>query len=285
MSSGEHFALAGLSIRIRTNDAAAPLAARLASIVADAARAERILAQRVELAGVAVWLKGDHLPGKARLRHSLASCVGRATPREREFARLRWLRARLFRAPEPLACGAARSGAVLRYHVLALAELGPHEPLSTAFAQASEFERAAWIAELAREVARMHALHFAHRNLFLRNVLVDRAAPPSEGDPRRLIFIDPWRGGAPLPRRGPDYDLGALMLDAASVWRLDEQRAFFERYLEERRVQDRPADARTLLERAALRRLELARRAQVHAPQWDVAALERATKSGSRARD
>lgn len=273
MSALKHFTLDGFEVRVRTDDAPATLAAELAPIVAKAARAQRVLAERTELAGVSLWLKGDHLPGKARWRHSLAGWIGRVTPREREFERLRWLRARLFRAPQPIACGAALAGGVLRYQLLAMAELGPHEPLSTAFEHATQFERAAWIDELARETARLHALHLAHRNLFLRNVLVDRAPPPTKGDPRRLMLIDPWRAGAQLPRRGVDYDLGALMLDAASLWSFDEQRAFFERYFEQRRVQDRPAKPKSLLTAAAQRRIELARRARREVGAWSFDSL------------
>lgn len=272
MDAAARFELEGFVVRVRGGEKPAGLQRALAERIALAAREERVLAERFEFEGRALWLKGDHLPGKARWRHSLWSAAGRATPREREFERLKWLRARLFRAPEPIACGAARAGVLVRYQFLCLAALGPHEPLSSAWARAGALERAAWSDELARELARLHALHVVHRNLFLRNVLVDRTPTPASGDPRRLILIDPWRAGAPLPRRGVDYDLGALLLDAVGLWSADELARWFARYFEQRRTQSSPANAARLLARAAQRRIELARRARVTAPEWNVAA-------------
>ncbi len=272
MESAANFELEGLALRVQGALASVELRRAIAERVAAAARGERVLAERFELEGRAVWLKGDHLPGKARWRHSLWRAVGRATPREREFERLNWLRARLFRAPQPVACGVAQSGLVVRYHFLCLEALGPHEPLSSAWAGADARERARWLDELARELARLHALHFVHRNFFLRNVLVDRTPAPPSGDPRRLILIDPWRAGAPLPRRGFDYDLGALLLDAERLWGTPELERFLELYFEQRRAQGAPADRDELLACAAQRRSELFARVRL-------------TRSGSRARD
>jgi len=258
----------------------------LARVVGAAARNQRVLAERVELGGVNVWIKGDHLPGKARVRHSLYARLGRPTPREREFDRLRWMRARLFRTPEPLFTGALRSAGLLRYQFLAMAPLAAHEPLAEALRSGNESIRNEWIRELAREVARLHTLHFVHRNLFFRNVLVDRTPTPVVGEHRRLILIDPWRGGTPLPRRGVDYDLGALMLDAAQAWSFDEQLAFCREYFGERAAQEKPASPSTLLERAARRRSELARRAPATARvEWDWRALAAAMRTDSRGPD
>ncbi len=269
--SGE-FESDGLTVRMRSARASVELERAIGERVALAAREGRVLAERFDFEGRALWLKGDHLPGKARWRHTLWRAAGRLTPRERELERLNWLRARLFRAPEPIACGVVSSGVVLRYHFLAMHALGPNEPLSSAWTHARENERFTWIDELAAELARLHALHVVHRNLFLRNVLVDRAAPPASGDPRRLILIDPWRAGAPLPRRGFDYDLGALLLDAVGVWSAEELTRFLVRYFEQREAQHAPEHRRDLLSRAAQRRIELARRTRRDIPQWDVRA-------------
>lgn len=269
--SGE-FESHGLTVRMRSARASTELERAIGERVALAAREGRVLAERFEFEGRALWLKGDHLPGKARWRHTLWRVAGRVTPRERELERLNWLRARLFRAPEPIACGVVSSGIVLRFHFLAMHALGPHEPLSSAWPRASASERCVWIDELAAELARLHALHVVHRNLFLRNVLVDRAAPATSGDPRRLILIDPWRAGAPLPRRGFDYDLGALLLDAVGLWSAEELARLVLRYFEQRDAQHSPEHPRDLLPRAAQRRIELARRARREVPAWNVRA-------------
>jgi hypothetical protein len=258
----------GFVARLRSDRASERLLERALELATSAARDSRILAELFEAAGESAWIKGDHLPGKARWRHTLAGVLGRASPREREFERLKWLRARLFRAPKPLAAGSLRAGGVLRYQFLVLAPLPAHETLAHAWSNASSAERAELVDELSREIARLHALHFVHRNLFFRNLLVDRSPRKLEGDPRRLVFIDPWRGGEALPRRGVSYDLGALMVDAAEHWDFDAQRRFFAGYFEQRALQGLPAHAATLLPSVAMHHRALARRAKRSAV-WD----------------
>jgi aminoglycoside/choline kinase family phosphotransferase len=128
----------------------------------------------------------------------------------------------------------------------------------------------------------MHALRFVHRDLYLRNVLV-RPAHVGPGDPRRLAFVDAWRGGPFYPWRGPAFDLGCLMLDGAGLLDAREQRAFVRLYLAERAVQGRPAHGPALLAAAARARasqLERVRRephrwrrAEPPVPEWDARAL------------
>lgn len=232
----------------------------LAEQVIAAERAGAILAGALGTARGTVWLKGDHLPGRARLRHSLRWSVGLGVPRTRELLNLEWLRARLFRCPRPLAAAVLLRGGLVRYQVLALAPLDPHTSLEQALEGAAHADRQRWLDELAREVARMHALHFVHRDLFLRNVAVELAPVPTRGDPRRLLLLDAWRSGAALPRRGFEYDLACALLDGAALLERDEQRGFLARYAEERAAQDRPLDWAHALPVIDARRRELARR-------------------------
>jgi hypothetical protein len=262
----------GFAVRLRSEGASDGLVARALELATDAARANRVLAELFDAGGERAWIKGDHLPAKARWRHTLAGALGRSTPREREFERLRWLRARLFRAPEPRLAGALRSKGLLRYQFLVLAPLAAHAALDVAWPAASPAERAELADELAREVARLHALHFVHRNLFFRNLLVDRAPRAVTGDPRRLILIDPWRGGAELPGRGASYDLGALMVDAAQHWDRTAQLRFFAGYFEQRALQGLPANPARILRSAAAHHAALSRRAKCDAA-WDWRAI------------
>jgi Lipopolysaccharide kinase (Kdo/WaaP) family len=240
-------------------------------------------AQPVDLGGRAAWIKASHLSGSAAWRYGLRRrLLLRAPPRVRELENLDWLLERLFRAPQPLAAGSITRGMRMRFQFLLMARLDDVRPLDAALEVAPAAERAELLDELAREVARMHALRFVHRDLYLRNVLV---RPPfvGPGDPRRLAFVDAWRGGPFHPWRGPAFDLGCLMLDGAGLLDAREQRTFVRLYLSERAVQGRPADASALLAAAARARksqLERVRRephrwrrAEPPAPEWDPRAL------------
>lgn len=273
MNAPQRLEVDGLEVRVHGESLTRAGLEALAHHAAAAAREQRVLAQLAPCGGEVLWLKGDHLPGKARWRHTLGGLFGRATPREREHRRLEWLRARLFRAPRPRASAAIRSRGLLRYHVLALDPLGAHESLGDAWPRADEAERGAWLDELASESARLHSLHFVHRNLFLRNLLVDRQPPPAAGDPRRLIFIDPWRAGAPLPLRGCSYDLACLMLDAAGLWSTEHQQRFFASYAHERARQAQPVVLRELLAHADERRRALTHRSRGAQREWNWRAL------------
>ena len=219
---------------------------RVAERVRAAASRGEVLSERVESGDDAVWLKGDHLPGAARVRHSLRRACGLAVPALNEFRNLEWLRKRLFRVPEPLAAAAWLRGPLVGYQVLVTRALVPHVSLDEALRSAEPAKRDAWLDELAREVARMHSLHFVHRDLFLRNVLV-AVRTPASGDPRALRFVDCRRGGAALPWRGESYDLGCLMLEGAAELDANSQRRFFELYFAERDAQGSPADSDSLL--------------------------------------
>lgn len=212
------------------------------------------------------WFKGSALRGRASLRHALrARVLRRPIPRESEYRALGWLRERMFQAPRPLAAGSLARFGFPSYQFLATELVPDAVPLDRALPTASAEQRARWLAELARETARLHALHFVHRDLFTRNLLV---AP---GHGRELWFIDCWRGGDALPGRDAAWDLGCLMLDGATFFTGDEQRAFFELYFSERGTQRRALDRaarRSLLERAARARAAWLARARREPGRW-----------------
>ncbi|MCK6446794.1 MAG: lipopolysaccharide kinase InaA family protein [Planctomycetes bacterium] len=235
-------------------------------------------ARELELGSRRVWLKASALRGRARLRHGLrAKLLLRPAPREREFRALNWLRERIFQAPEPLVAGTLSRFGFPSFQFLATELVPDATPLDAALASAEPPARARWLAELARETARMHALHFVHRDLFLRNVLV---AP---SDVRELWFIDCWRGGDALPGRDAAWDLGCFFLEAASLCSVDEQRAFLARYVAERATQHAPVEPRGFVEH--VERVRAAWLARVRrepgrwrqttppAPHWDGRAL------------
>jgi tRNA A-37 threonylcarbamoyl transferase component Bud32 len=204
----------------------------------------------VTLGNTRAWFKGSHLRGKARLRHTLRSkLLFRPAPRVRELKNLEWLRARMFQAPKPLAAGVLERHGFPTYQFLFTETVPGAKPFEEVLRAAPQSERAALFDELARETARLHALHFAHRDLFVRNLLAVDA-----GAARRLWFIDCWRGGPERARRDAAYDLGSFMLEGASLFSADEQKAFFERYFAERQAQGASAERKKLLAGAAAHR-------------------------------
>lgn len=200
------------------------------------------------------WLKADVLSGRARLRHAaLRLTLNTPPPRVREAFNLAWLDARLFQVPLPLAAGWF-GGAIPSWQFLVMQRVDAR-PLGEVLRAGGKLERTALLLELARETARMHALHFVHRDLFWRNVLVY-----PEPTSRRLVFIDAWRGGEWLQWRGAGYDLACLFLEGPSFLSKDEIRSWLANYIEERQALDKPASERSLwLSANAARRSLLAR--------------------------
>jgi hypothetical protein len=214
------------------------------------------------------FLKGSRLRGKAALRHALRSLTGiAAIPRLQEYDNLCWLRRHDFAAPRPLAAGVRFAGGLPRYQFLITEYLADCPTLLAWLPGASADQRARLVENLAREVARLHALGFVHRDLFLRNLLV-RAGP---GDPCP-IFIDAWRGGPRPGWRGPLHDLACLFLDVPSLLDVDEQARLLGQYASARRAAGRPLRRgwlRTLtVRRAATYRREGVRRTDHLEANW-----------------
>lgn len=223
-----------------------------------AARERSVVGGFVELLGQRAYFKASPLRGAPRARHALRELALRGRiPRVQEYFNLCWLSERLFQTPLPLAAGVLRRAGLPTYQWLLTREV----PKARTLREELESERdggarLALLAELAREVARMHALRFVHRDLFPRNLLVGPRALP-----RRIFFLDAWRGGCRLQLRGPAYDLACLYLRASELMTREEERAFLALYTSARAALGRPHPgelARAVVrERAGLvRRLE-----------------------------
>lgn len=217
----------------------------------------RSFAERIELAELGpVWFKGGPLSGRARLRHAVwQKLLRRGLPRTREFANLAWLRKHLFQAPEPLVAGWLETCGSASFQFLITAEVARARPLEEAWSELSPASRSELASELGRELARLHALGFVHRDLYVRNLLV---ADPVAG--RRLVFLDAWRSGRPLPGRGPAYDLACLTLQGEQLFEREELATFFRAYQAEGHAQGAP---RASTEAAALEGRLLASRARL----------------------
>ncbi len=188
------------------------------------------------------WFKGEPLRGKAAWRHGLRARVFRLPlPRQNEFHNLRWLARRSFEVALPLAAGAFFRAGLPRYQFLVTSEVDGVRTLRRFLADESDGRKAV-LAELAREVGRMHALGFIHRDLFPRNLLVRSDAVSG----RRIVFLDAWRGGPRPQLRGPAHDLACLFLHAPGLFRGEEERCFFDAYVAARAVQGRAVEARRL---------------------------------------
>ena len=210
------------------------------------------------------WLKSSSLSGFARWRHAALRCALRTPPpRVREAPNLTWLEARLFQVPRPLAAGWL-GGAFPSWQFL-VTEFVSATPLDAVLRASARGERAALLSELARETARMHALHFVHRDLYWRNVLV-----ANEALPRRLVFIDTWRGGERLQWRGPAYDLACLFLEGPSFLTSAEVRAWLREYTLERVALGDPVRSKKLWPAANSARRNLLSRARAEPGRWRV---------------
>ena len=221
----------------------------------------------VQLGARRAWVKASPLRGRSRLRHGLrGALLRRPLPREAEHANLRWLERRLFRVPPPLAAAALHRGGLPAHQALFTGFVEDAAPLPQVLDGATAREREELLEELAREVGRMHALGFAHRDLYLRNVLVTPPAP--RGDPRRLVVIDAWSGGPGRARRDAPLDLACLLLEGANLLLPGEQRLLLARYLDERALQEAPAGRARLLARASVARAGLLRRIAREPGRW-----------------
>ncbi|MCP3916853.1 MAG: hypothetical protein GY711_14980 [bacterium] len=235
--------------------ASEPLGETFAELVVQHAREGRRSAELCPIAEHEGYLKGGALARGPAWRHGLRRHVlRRSPPRLREFEHLVWLRKRHFEAPRPLAAAVLWRTGLPRYQALFTEYIPNTETLEDFLAHGEAPGRATVLAELAREVARLHALGFVHHDLFARNLLVRGARPE-----RRIVFLDAWAGGTGWGTRGPAYDLACLFLDATELLSDDEQTSFLDAYFAARSAQGRPAERTKLLAaarhlRGALRR-------------------------------
>jgi len=212
--------------------------ARGASALAElreAARAGRRLAGLV--AGGAAYAKGGPLRGRARLRHGLRAALGLGLPRTRELANLRWLRARGFPAPEPLAALTTTRAGLPAWQGLVTARVERATDAAPALARADARTARARCRALGGLVGRLHAAGFLHRDLYVRNLLLCEDAvdaPP--------VVLDAWRGGpggaarwtARLVGRDAAYDLACLFVHLPGLVDREACDACLEAYAEAR---------------------------------------------------
>ncbi len=201
-----------------------------AELALDRARASFRGMERIELAGEDAMLKGSPMHGKSALRWGVKRAFGARLPRVNEYWNLSWLTERLFATPLPLAAGAIVRRGIPRWQFLVTRRVHDTQPLHDWFTSTrSADERATILFEIAREVARMHALRFTHRDLWTRNILV---VPP--GSVSRVLFLDCWAGGPGPGWRGPSHDCACFRRDMEHLWTHGESESFIQWYWEQR---------------------------------------------------
>lgn len=175
--------------------------------------------RRVEVGDTPAWLKRYHYPTWKKSK----GLIGRGSvygtpPCLREFATLEAMRAVGVRAVPPMAAAARWRGPWLATHaILTRWRLGSID-LEAALSDPSHrlvidaAARAAVLDRLGRQVGRLHAARLCHRDLFLRNIVLQER---EDGD--ALSFLDCRRGGRVTFRHGPQYDLGCLQGDLRRV--------------------------------------------------------------------
>ncbi|TAJ15964.1 MAG: hypothetical protein EPO68_11905 [Planctomycetota bacterium] len=207
---------------------AGPLADAVVERFRAHAAAAHIVGERASIEGADLYVKGTPFPRRSRLRHALRRRVlRRALPRLSEYGNLRWLRENGFRAPEPVVAGAFWRAGMPRYQFLATHWVAPALPLRGALAAATPAQRGAITTALARDLARLHAAGFVHRDLYPRNLLVETAGPHYA-----IVFLDAWRGGERMQLRGAAWDLACLFLEGTALWTFDEQALLLDEYID-----------------------------------------------------
>jgi hypothetical protein len=225
----------------------------------DAASRPFCIGEFVTFLGRRAYFKKRRIHGRARVELAWRTLAPFARmPREREYARLTWLAERSFQVPQPLAAGVLARHGLPRFQFLLCAEIAPAvtldeflrhgwtravgvNPWAAAPAvpteRSSPSTRAIVATEIARELARMHALHFVHGAATPDHVLVGR-----ETEAWRVHFLAPRPAHAIVRTLTAALDVApvASALDAA------ERGGFVATYVEERAAQGRPVDARRL---------------------------------------
>lgn len=214
-----------------------------------AARAGPRSAGELELAGRAAFFKTYAFPGASRWRHLGRRALGGAAPCFQEARNLAWLAEQGFDAPEPLAAALVLERGLPTRQALASALVPDARALDRAVVESDERGRRELARTLGALTGRLHARGFVHRDLFLRNLLLDRE--------RRLWLLDCRRGGRARPGRGFAYDLGAVFLDGAACFGPEDQRELLCAYFESRGACSRLIDRAALLESTARARRAL----------------------------
>lgn len=203
-----------------------------AELAVDRASASFRGIERIVIAGEDAMLKASPMHGRSALRWGLKHAFGARFPRVNEYSNLSWLTERLFATPLPLAAGAIVVRGIPRWQFLVTRRVHDALTLNDWFTSARPAnERSAILTEIAREVARMHALRFTHRDLWTRNILV---GPP--GTLSRVLFLDCWAGGPGPGWRGRGHDVACFRRDMESLWTLAESERWSQEYRQQRAV-------------------------------------------------
>lgn len=190
------------------------------------------------------WLKGSALKGKTALRHGLRFRLGLGLPRLREAKNLAWLARHLFVVPKPLVGLVLFRAGLPRGQWLVTQEQQDARPLLEVWDELDSEQEQAALTELAREVARMHALGFTHRDLFLRNLMWRGTQA------RKLLLLDCWRGGPGFDLRGASWDVGCLLSDLVDLVGGEQAQRWLTEYLDQRAAQDRPVAKESFIPQA-----------------------------------
>jgi hypothetical protein len=210
----------------------------------------------IELAGRSARWRKSSFRGASRFGAACRSLFPSLWMRcLREQANLVWLRERLFQAPSPLAAGFMTRAGLPCFEFSLIEAIADAETLD-AFLRGVPFssdgaegrapsvgaqERARVLTELARELARMHALRFVHGELSPDRVIV---GPRS--DLARVYWPPSANGGPRLSTRGTVSEAASFTARCSAIASEPELRAFTAAYIDERMAQGRPVDARRL---------------------------------------
>lgn len=141
--------------------------------------------RRFRVGATEVFVKTYDYPTlRDRLRGAFRNTWFAPSRAAREWDGLRWLRARGFEAPEPLAYFELRRALGLRRAVLVTAAQPGHR-LDELLPSLSPDDRDALLTRLEHHVEALHAAGFRHRNLDLRNLLARH-----EDDEWHLVTLD-----------------------------------------------------------------------------------------------
>ena len=194
------------------------IAEAVVEIASTAARERRKGIERLRVGGEDAILKCSPMHGKSALRWAAKRWFLRTPlPRISEYENLRWLATRLFATPVPLAAGGVFRAGIPRWQFLVTRFVPDSVPFETWFPSATSAQRTEVLDEIAREVARMHALRFVHHDLWPRNLLV---VPRESGS--RVVFLDAWAGGPGWGLRGVGYDVRCFESGMAARWSAEE---------------------------------------------------------------
>lgn len=196
----------------------------------------------IAIEGTSAWLKAGPLRASSARRWALRALFLRhGPPRKSEYENLLWLRERLFLAPEPLAAAWLMRGGLPRYQMLVTERIEGAPTLDELLRRGDPALPRRALLALADVASRLHALHFVHRDLYPRNVLVRERA---DGNTPELWLIDAWRGGERLQTRGAAYDVACLLLRAPESIGQELQTAFLDAYARGRERQGKPLRSR-----------------------------------------